>query len=225
MKRLSARTRRHGRTIRLALGGVLAAAAMSGLSGCWWAFVELSEVTAAPAAPFAGPALPVITVAAFAQKHGPSVRFENRSSVPLRVRYWVGKTDVTAPGGVADIRSRADMAASIPPGESATTQCGRSGWVTANSDAVIRVQIVAEPSGPAGDQSDPAPGGVSPAPPAAAGASWYELKLPAPFLIRATEDESGRLVFASAGGGALVPLQPDLWIDDANGELPVVRRP
>ena len=62
---------------------------------------------------------------------------------------------------VADLRTRDDLLVNVPAGESAMSQLGRSGWVTGNSDAVVRVRFThgmtippAEGADPAGDGSD-----------------------------------------------------------------------
>ncbi|HVZ93037.1 MAG TPA: hypothetical protein VG797_00860 [Phycisphaerales bacterium] len=201
-------------TKRLA-SGVLLVAAASGLAGC--GFVPTADFLGTPFLPYAAPAAPAVGVAAFMQKHGPSVRFENQSSVALGVRYWVGRMDISVPGGIADLRTRDDLVMAIPAKDTTTTQCGRTAWVTANSDAVVRVCIWEIPAETCG--AEPAPVSM---PPAGARIWWYELERPLPFTIVAKDDENGERVIESGSACTLRPMQPDEWIDGINGELPVM---
>lgn len=216
------------RGVALALAGGL----LGSMSGC--VFVEFSEVVAAPFAPHVGATAPVAVVAAFMQKHGPMVIVQNDTGAPVEVRYWVGKMDISAPNGVADLRTRDDLLVSVPPGESAMSQLGRSGWVTGNSDAVVRVRFThgltvppSEGAEPAGDGSD-----VFPAPAGEMVSTWFELKGPFPAVVRASNADYGTVVFERVAmpmqDRTKVPeltlLPPELWVAEANGQHPVVMR-
>lgn len=134
---------------------------------------------------------------------GPRVTFINDSSVPMRLRYWVGRRDTTAPGGVADIRTGEDMAFTASPGEFFITQCGRSWWVTSMTDAIIRVRIDLLPDD----------GAHQPI--------WLQLDQPQPYKWRAVGESAEALAFERFGGGGLSPLPRDMWIDGNNGPFPV----
>ncbi len=218
---------------RRGVGLAIAGGAFAMLGGC--VFVDFAEVVGAPFSGYAAPAVPIATVAAFMQKHGPMVIVQNDTGGPVEVRYWVGKMDIAAPNGVADLRTRDDLLVNVPAGESAMSQLGRSGWVTGNSDAVVRVRFThgltvpaAEGAEPAGDGSD-----VFPAPASEMVSTWYELKGPFPAVVRASNADDGTVVFERVAmpmqDRAKVPelavLSPELWVAEANGPHPVIVRP
>lgn len=139
--------------------------------------------------------------AAASQKQGPRVTFVNDSAVALKVRYWVGRRDTTAPGGVADIRTDDHLAFTASPGEFAITQVGRPWLLTSMADSVVRVRI--EPA----DESR--------------GPVWMNLQQPGPFKFNATGDSFDTLAFNRFGGGDLSPLPREEWFDGNNGPFPV----
>lgn len=135
---------------------------------------------------------------------GPRVTFVNESSLTLNVRYWSGRRDTTAPAGVADIRTGDDMAFRALPGDFFITQAGRAWWPTSMSDAIIRAQIEIESTD--GERRGPI---------------WIELEQPQPYKFTATGDSIETLEFRRYGGGAIVPVPRDQWIDGHNGPFPV----
>lgn len=146
---------------------------------------------------------------------GPRVTFQNDSEITVQVRYWVGRIDITAPGGVADIRTRSEYALIVEPGEQVTRRLGsRVGWSTSSSDLVVWARL------------DPGEGVILPEfettklwegsdqP------QWFEIARPLPFVWRVV-GSAENLSAMRLGEGELVPLPRDQWIDDNAGEFPV----
>ncbi|MBL8744994.1 MAG: hypothetical protein JNK58_01415 [Phycisphaerae bacterium] len=136
--------------------------------------------------------------------HGPRVTFVNDSAMTISIRYWSGRRDTTAPRGVADLRTDEEMSLRALPGEFFITQAGRSWWPTSMSDGVVYARIEVE-----------ALDGLK------RGPIWLELEQPQPFTFSATGDSPESLEFKRFGGGAIVPLARDRWIDGNNGPFPV----
>lgn len=178
------------------LVALLGCAAALPLSGC-----DLTQTTVPVRGAIIGTTLAYVanTIPA-----GPRVTFVNESALTLHVRYWSGRRDTTAPAGVADIRTGDDMAFRALPGDFFITQAGRAWWPTSMSDAVIRARIEIE--SPEGEHHAPI---------------WIELEQPRPFKFTATGDSVETLEFRRYGGGAIVPVPRDQWIDGHNGPFPV----
>jgi hypothetical protein len=140
--------------------------------------------------------------AATSQPQGPRVTFVNDSQMPLSVRYWVGRRDVSVPGAIADLRTDEHMTFTALPGDQFITQVGRGWWPTSNVDAVVWVRV---------DAGDPA----------APTTSWFELEQPAPYVLQATGTGPADLAFHRPGSAGLVALPRDRWIGDHNGPFPV----
>lgn len=139
--------------------------------------------------------------------HGPKVTFQNASTNRLEVRYWVGKRDVVnTPGGV---EVQTPVAFLSEPGVQRMHDVGRQNWPTANSDAVVRVQITLL------DDQDRPVEGVDP--------WWFEFERPSPYSIRAVNATRTRqnLDFETWGEGNLFIVPPDQWIPGHNGLYPV----
>ncbi len=136
-----------------------------------------------------------------AMAHGPRATFVNESTLTLTVRYWSGRRDSTAPGGVADIRTDDAMAFTAKPGEFFITQTGRPWWPTSMTDAVVRARIDIE-----GSNREPI---------------WLELEQPGPFKIAAVGCCEESLEFRRFGGGPISAVPRDQWIDGNNGPFPV----
>lgn len=200
---------------RALIRGLLVIAALAGignLGGCY-----ASTLIASPALPTAGIffaplATPAGAIpAAYASvmtKHGPHATFENTSDTRLSVRYWVGKPDFRAVGGIADWRSPVTF--EIDPGEKKRVQLGRKGWFTANSDAIVRVQVSAVvPPDTAPDQVVLLENGPF----------WYEFERPAPYFMKATGQREA-LAFESYGQGGIKPVDRSEWFDRANDDFP-----
>lgn len=180
--RRAARTR-----TRLLLIAVLCAASAAALSAC---------ATPGPASPGGGP----------------KVTFRNDADVPVSIRYWVGRLDIRAPGGVADIRTDKRYAFTADPGQTVTVDVGRATWSTAHADAVIRARAQV---GAAEEALPP---------------QWFELTRPHPYSWRAVGGlavitfqrvgvESGA-PGAARGGGRLVELPRELWIESERFGFP-----
>lgn len=176
------------RTIMTVLGLLTLLSAVGGCN----VIVPLTGATAGPG----------IYYASTAMSHGPRAQFVNDSAVPMNVRYWVGRRDITAPGGVADIRTDEEMAFTAQPGDHFITQLGRPFWPTSNADAVVWVRL------DVGEH-----GAVEPI--------WFELEQPGPYTVRASGDLPANLVFERAGDAAISPLPRDRWIASNNGPFPV----
>lgn len=182
------------------LGGCYAGAIYSATA------IPMTGVLAGPVMTVGG-AVPV-AYATTQIKHGPTASFHNTSDTTLAVRYWVGKVDCRVAGGVADWRSPAHF--QIEPGDKKRVQLGRKGWFTANSDAVVRVQVSAvAPSDAAADQLVLLESGPF----------WYEFEKPAPYFIKATGAREA-LAFESYGEGGLMPVDRSEWFDRANDDFP-----
>lgn len=184
------------------------------MGGCYaGAFYNVSTtpipVVAGMAMPLIVPAVAVPVAYGTTQaKHGPTAAFHNTSESRLAVRYWVGKVDCRAPGGVADWRSPA--AFEIDPGDKMRVQLGRKGWYTANSDAVVRVQVSAvAPSDASVDQVVLMESGPY----------WYEFERPAPYFMKAVGPREA-LAFESYGEGGIKPVDRSLWFDRVNDDFP-----
>lgn len=149
----------------------------------------------------------IIGGAAGAIPAGPRIFFVNDSEMDLKIRYWVGKRDTVAAGGITDIRTGDDMAFTARPGDFFITQAGRSYWLTGHSDAVVRVRIDPPPL-ENGEPAEPI---------------WIQLDQPHPYRFSATGCSRECLAFHRFGGGGITPLPRDLWIDDNNGPFPVDR--
>jgi hypothetical protein len=173
---------------RIGAGGAMLALAF-GLAGCS-SFQDLTE-TGTVVAPIG---------------HGPKVTFQNASTRPLEVRYWVGRRDVNkTPGGV-DVMT--PVAFQIEPGEQRMHDVGRTYWQTANTDAVVRVQVNLI------DEDGDTVEGVDP--------WWFEFERPAPYSIRAVNASRTRqnLDFETWGEGDLFIVGPEEWIPGHNGRYP-----
>ncbi|XOV76264.1 MAG: hypothetical protein ACFHWZ_04805 [Phycisphaerales bacterium] len=116
--------------------------------------------------------------------HGPKVVFQNASTRPLEVRYWVGRRDPNkTPGGV-DVMT--PVAFQIDPGEQRMHDVGRTFWQTANTDAVVRVQVnLIDDDGNKVEGVDP---------------WWFEFERPAPYSIRAVNASRTRRISISRPG-------------------------
>lgn len=151
---------------------------------------------------------------------GPRVRVANQSDITLRVRYWVARVDTREPIGFTDQRTHPRLEVLVHPGDDFSTVVGRSGWVTANHDAVIwaRFQPVAlSPEGqtPIGDPI------------------WYELSRPGPYHIVVTGSAfptdpampAATLAFQPANDqtGSLTPLPRSMWIEQHDGFFPITQ--
>ena len=138
--------------------------------------------------------------------HGPKVMFQNASTRPLEVRYWVGRRDPNkTPGGV-DVMT--PVAFQIEPGEQRMHDVGRAFWQTANTDAVVRVQVnLIDDDGNKVEGVDP---------------WWFEFERPAPYSIRAVNASRTRqnLDFETWGEGELFIVGPEEWIPAHNGLYP-----
>lgn len=189
--------------------GTWLVASMGGCyAGAWYASsgIPLTGLSLTPAAAALG-AVPS-AYATTQIKHGPTASFHNESESRLAVRFWVGKTDYRAPGGVADWRSPA--AFELDPGETERVQLGRKGWFTANSDAVVRVQVSSvAPSDAAPDQIVLLESGPY----------WYEFEKPAPYSMKAVGPREA-LVFESCGEGELKPVDRSEWFERCNDDFP-----
>ena len=141
---------------------------------------------------------------AASQPQGPRVQFVNDSLLPMNVRYWVGRRDVSAAGGVADLRTDEHMSFIAEPGDHFITQVGRPFHPTSNIDAVVWVRV------------DPRLIDGTSLPPA-----WFELSQPAPYTLQVVGEGRETLAFRRVGPGELSPLAPDLWIEGNNGPFPV----
>ena len=185
--------------------GLVALGAMSGCHGNWNAYIG---GVASPAAVVLGS--PVIFYASAAGRHGPSAIFNNESDTRLTVRYWVGRIDCRAPGGVTDWRSPEWF--EIEPGRKVRTELGRNFWITANSDAVVRVRVA-----PVVASADGTPGEVDPAL-----VQWYEFDRTPPYYWKAvgTRDALTLERFGD-GGGTMTPVPASEWFD-VNDDLPVI---
>lgn len=102
---------------------------------------------------------------------GPRLFFENASTRPLEVRWWIGRIDVREPTGVADLRTAPHLAFVVNPGDTVMRRCERQPWPTGTVDAVVRAEIR--------DPNDPS-----------AQPTWLELPQPGPFKLRAKDHES-----------------------------------
>lgn len=190
--------------------GFAQVAMMSGCyAGAWYASsgIPLTGVAVTPVAAV-GAVVPA-TYATTQIKHGPSATFHNTSESRLAVRYWVGRTDYRAPGGVADWRSPA--AFEIEPGDKQRVQLGRKGWFTANSDAVVRVQVSA-----VAPADMPAEEAVL----LESGPHWYQFEKPAPYFMKAVGPRDA-VTFESYGEGGIVPVDRSEWFERANDDHPV----
>jgi hypothetical protein len=138
--------------------------------------------------------------------HGPKVTFQNASTRPLEVRYWVGKRDPNATPGGVDVMT--PVAFQIEPGEQRMHDVGRAYWLTANEDAVVRVQVNLI------DETGSKVEGVDP--------WWFEFERPAPYRIRAVNASEPRqnLDFETWGEGDLFIVPSDQWILGHNGLYP-----
>lgn len=177
---------------------VLASALSAGLvsSGC---------TTAHAFVPVAGAVTGVaVSYTASSISHGPRVSFVNDSNFTVSIRYWCGKRDSSAAHGVADVRTDDHMNIRALPGDFFITQVGRPWWPTSMSDAVIYARVETE----AADGTR-------------AGPIWLELEQPQPFKFSASGCSAESLVFKRFGGGKIVPLAPDRWIDGNNGPFPL----
>ena len=138
--------------------------------------------------------------------HGPKVTFQNASTRPLEVRYWVGRRDPNNTPGGSDVMTPA--AFQIQPGEQRMNDVGRTFWLTANSDAIVRVQVNLI------DENGDYVEGVDP--------WWFEFERPAPYSIRAVNASRTRrnLDFETWGQGDLFIVGPEEWIPGHNGLYP-----
>lgn len=102
---------------------------------------------------------------------GPRLFFENNSSRPLEVRWWVGRIDVREPTGVADLRTAPHLAFIANPGDTVMRRSERQPWPTGTVDAIVRAEVR--------DPNDPNAQPV-----------WLELPQPGPFKLRAKDNES-----------------------------------
>ncbi len=150
--------------------------------------------------------------------NGPDVIFVNDTDVPLKIRYWVGRTDITAEGGVADTRTDDDFVFEADPGSRTRVGVGRPFWASSNADAVIwaRIDIGGESMA-----TDP---------------TWLVLEHPGPYHWKALRAEDGslkyeRFVFdwwTNTAGlanapqvGGISTLPRSKWIERPEGQLPV----
>lgn len=141
---------------------------------------------------------------------GPRVVFHNNTEIPVQVRYWVGRMDITAPNGVAELRSDPGFARVVEPGRSFKVHLGkRAGWVTSNADAVVWVRLDPghETLVPEGERAALWQGSDQP--------QWFELTRPLPFVWRAVGDAAD-LRAERLGEGGLEPLPKELWISSAH---------
>lgn len=168
--------------------------AVAALPGCT-ASVPIIGATAGPALYYTSTGM----------SHGPRAQFVNDSSMPMNIRYWVGRRDITAQGGVADIRTGDDLAFTAQPGDHFITQLGREFSTVSNADSVVWVRV---------DVGEP--GAIDPI--------WFQLEQPAPYTVRATGDSPSQLVFERAGEAQITPLPRDRWIASNNGPFPVRSR-
>lgn len=146
---------------------------------------------------------------------GPRVTFHNDADVPVQVRYWIGRIDVTAPGGVSDIRTKRQYAIVVEPGEQIITRVGsRVGWTTSGSDMVVwaRLDSGADVVLPPHEIEKLWEGSDQP--------QWFQISRPLPFVWQAL-GSADDLQATRLGEGDLSPLPQELWIDDNAGEHPV----
>lgn len=184
---------------------VLARAAVFG--GAALAVLTLVGCKAAPLiAPFGG--LPVFYGAA-AFEHGPRVQLLNDSSLPISVRYWAGRRDTSVVGGVADVRTRPELAFDALPGSHHISQLGRGFQPASNTDVVIWLNLV---PGPGVQTADGVP----------AQPVWLVLHQPQPYVLQIIGDSWETLEVRRTGDAGMSPLPRDRWIDGVNGEYPVM---
>jgi hypothetical protein len=181
-------------TVNLKHAAGLFALAAATMSGCTIS-VPVIGATAGPALYYTSTAFP----------QGPRAQFVNDSLIPMNVRYWVGRRDISAQGGVADIRTGDDLAFTAEPGDLFITQLGREFSPVSNADSVVWVRV---------DVGEP--GAVEPI--------WFQLEHPAPYTLRATGDSVADLVFERAGEAGITPLPRDRWIASNNGPFPAGAR-
>lgn len=179
------------RSVALVLAGCCAGLVLSGCK----ASVPIIGATVGPTIYYTATAFP----------QGPQVQFVNDSSIPVAVRYWVGRRDVTVAGGVADIRTGDDMTFVAEPGDHFITGLGRSFWPTGNTDGVVWMRVDAGAAG----ALDPV---------------WLQLEHPAPYTVRVTGESPSTLVFTRDGEAGMTPLPRDRWIMQHNGPFPVASR-
>jgi len=188
-------------------GPLLLRVAVSG--GAALAVLTLVGCKAAPLiAPWGG--LPVFYGAA-AFEHGPRVQLVNDSAMPISVRYWAGRRDTSVVGGVADVRTRPELAFEAVPGSHHISQLGRGFQPASNTDVVIWVNLVPAPG--SGVQTVD---GTPPEP------VWLVLHQPQPYVLQLVGDSWETLEVRRTGEAGLSPLPRDRWIDGVNGEYPVV---
>lgn len=139
--------------------------------------------------------------------HGPKVTFQNASTKPLEVRYWVGKRDASGVPGGREVMT--PVAFQIQPGEQRMSDVGRPHWPTANTDAIVRVQVNLI------DENGEHVEGVDP--------WWFEFERPSPYSIRAVNASRARqnLEFETWGEGNLFIVPADQWIPGHRGLYPV----
>lgn len=131
----------------------------------------------------------------------PIVYFENHSGATLHVRYWTGRSDIDAPYGITDWRSPVKL--TLAPGDRAMNGVGRWHWMTANTDAVVRLQIETEGEGYEDGRL-----------------MWYELRAPSPYRVVAM-GSGGDLLLESRTEGALASVPREQWIPGNLDDLPV----
>lgn len=134
---------------------------------------------------------------------GPRLTFQNSTSRPLDIRWWVGRVDVTSPDGVSDVRTGQHLGFTCKPGETVRRRSLRQPWPTGTQDAVVWVQVRQ-----VGEQGE--------------GEGWWmELPRPGPYKLRARECD-GRVCFDRPRGGAEIVMLPvEAAPTGRNGEFPV----
>lgn len=158
-------------------------------------------------APFLAPVVPEAVAAYYltaSQPQGPRSQFVNESEVRLQVRYWVGRRDITAPRGVADVRTDEEFSFTAGPGEHFIVQLGRHFWTVSNADAVVTVEV--RPLDSEGLPKGPV---------------WFRLEQPGPYIVAARGESVDDLSFHRFGGGSISPLPAEEWFDGNNGPFPV----
>lgn len=183
---------------------LLGAAASCVPAGCNAVIHPIVVAEATSATPFTAFGGPVVGAMAPLFIGGPMLIFQNETTHEVSVRYWIGRVDVTAPGGVADVRTAKSLAFNLEPGKQAVKQTGRNPWPTGTHDAVVRLEAREKlADGTMGESV------------------WWEFTRPAPYTIRVREDSEGKLVWERLGNGQLVEVPPDLRPIGRNGEFPV----
>lgn len=202
------------RAVPGALGALLLTSSALPLAGCLPAEVVYIPVSYGAITTVAA-GLGAVGILAADPATGPRAIFRNDADVPVQIRYWVGRMDVTAPNGVADLRSPDDHAAIVEPGETHTVRVGdRPGYNSAGADVVVWVRL--DPADqvilPEGEVELLWEGSDEP--------QWFEITRPRPFAWRVV-GTAGDLRAERLGEGALAPLPTELWIPGNLGELPV----